>query len=77
MRRSERYKQIAEMAEWVNANRVSVAKDGMNIIIAIADEEKIRRLACTGQPMQLGMMFGVLIDGINQPGSVMPLDNES
>ena len=63
MNKKDAYDQIAELAEWVNANRIEVAEDGMNIIIAIADSEKIRRMCLTGNSVHLGQMFDVLLEG--------------
>lgn len=55
--RQKKYKQIAELAEWVNEHRSEVAVDGMSIIMGIADEEKIRRLCLTGQALPLYTML--------------------
>lgn len=63
MSKKEKYDQIAELAEWVNTNREEVAKDGMNIIIAIGDMERMWRLCLTGNAYQLAIMMKVLKDG--------------
>lgn len=57
------YTQIVEVADWVNKNREEVAKDGMNIIIAIADEEKLRRMCLTGESVRIATMLDLLIEG--------------
>lgn len=56
----EKYKQIREMVEWVEAHSTEVAREGMNIIMAIADEEKIRAMGMTGKAMPLAIMLEVL-----------------
>ena len=63
MSRKDKYKQIADLAEWVNENREKVAEDGMSIIIGIADMEKIRRLCLTGQTMPLWVRLDRLRQG--------------
>lgn len=60
--KEDKYKQIAELAEWVNTNREEVAKDGMNVIIAIGDTEKMWRLCLTGNAFQLAIMMKILKD---------------
>ena len=71
--RDEKYKQIMDLAEWVNTNRFDVAGDGMSVIIAIADTEKIRRLACTGGKMEIGTMMGAIMEGIYNDTNQMNL----
>lgn len=56
----EKYKQIREMVEWVEAHSTEIAREGMNIIMAIADEEKIRAMGMTGKAMPLAIMLEVL-----------------
>lgn len=63
MSKKDKYRQIAELAEWVNEHRQEVAEDGMSIIIGIADMEKIRRLCLTGQTMPLWVMLDRLRQG--------------
>lgn len=63
MKNDEKYQQIADLAEWVNTNREEVARDGMSIMIAIGDEEKIRRLCLTGNAVRLAIMMKILKDG--------------
>lgn len=58
--RQEKYDEIAKMAEWVNTNRVEIAMDGMSIIVAVADTEKIKRLALTGDGSHVMMMLAML-----------------
>jgi hypothetical protein len=61
--RKKRYEQIAKLAEWVNEDRQKVAEDGMSIIIAIADKEKIRRMCLTGGVAELYVMLDTLRQG--------------
>lgn len=56
----EKYKQIREMVEWVEAHSAEIAREGMNIIMAIADEEKIRAMGMTGKAMPLAIMLEAL-----------------
>lgn len=56
----EKYKQIREMVEWVEAHSTEIAREGMNIIMAIADEEKIRAMGMTGKAMPLAIMLEIL-----------------
>ena len=60
------YTQIVEVADWVNKNRKEVVKDGMSIIIAIADETKVRRMCLCGDSIILATMFDILLDGANK-----------
>lgn len=61
--RKKRYEQIAKLAEWVNEDRQKVAEDGMSVIIAIADKEKIRRMCLTGGVAELYVMLDTLRQG--------------
>lgn len=61
MKHKDKYDQIAKLAEWVNDNRFEVAGDGMNVIIAIADDKKIRRMCLTGNSMELSIMIQLLL----------------
>ena len=61
--RKKRYEQIAKLAEWVNEDRQKIAEDGMSIIIAIADKEKIRRMCLTGGVAELYVMLDTLRQG--------------
>lgn len=56
----EKYKQIRELVEWVEAHSTEVAREGMNIIMAIADEEKIRAMGMIGKAMPLAIMLEIL-----------------
>ena len=61
--RAKKYKQIEQLAEWVNDDRQAVAEDGMSIIIAIADKDKIRRMCLTGGVAELYVMLDTLRQG--------------
>ena len=61
--RQKKYKQIADLAEWVNNNRNAVAEDGMNVIIAVADPDRIKRMCLTGRVYQLYLMLDKLRQG--------------
>lgn len=56
----EKYKQIRELVEWVEAHSTEIAQENMNIIMAIADEQKIRAMGMTGKAMPLAIMLEVL-----------------
>ncbi len=62
----DKYHQIACLADWVHENKTAIAEDGMNVIIAIADDEGIRKMCLSGDSMKIGQMIHLLIDGINQ-----------
>lgn len=56
----DKYAQIRSMVEWVEENAGEIAKEKMNIIIAIADEKKIRAMGMTGNAMPLAIMLDIL-----------------
>lgn len=57
----EKYKQIREMVEWTEAHSFEIANgDNVSIIMAIADEEKIRAMGMTGKAMPLAIMLEML-----------------
>ena len=62
----DKYHQIACLVDWVHENKTAIAEDGMNVIIAIADDEGIRKMCLSGDSMKIGQMIHLLIDGINQ-----------
>lgn len=66
MKNKAKYDKIAELAEWVNINRHEVARDGMNIIIAIGDDEKIIRMCLTGNALHLAILMKILKDGADE-----------
>ena len=56
--RQKKYKQIADLAEWVSDNRAEVAMDGMSIVIGVAEnEEKAKKMCMIGKPFPLYAML--------------------
>ena len=69
--RQNKYDEIAKMAEWVNTNRVEIAMDGMSIIVAVADTEKVKRLALTGDASHVMMILAMLEHECLNPENMM------
>lgn len=55
--RDKKYKQIMNLAEWVNEHRYEVAADGMSIVIGISDKDTMKRMCMTGKIMPLYTML--------------------